>query len=237
MAKKEKKQKAEKAPGRLKQLWQVYKVTAKNDPTSVWLALLGLLLAIAAGLTLGYVLGGGNTLTFTLWTISGFTSGILIAMIIMSRRAERNAYQNIEGQAGAVGAVLDSQIRRSWRASSMPVAINHKNREAVYRMVGPAGVVLIAEGSSARVSQMLQDESRKVMRAAPGVTVHQLRVTQDDSGVRLFNLLKTVYKLKKSLRRAEVSVVANRLEALGGMSIPIPKGIDPMKVRAPKRKF
>ena len=237
MAKKEKKQRAEKAPGRLKQLWQVYKVTAKNDPTSVWLALLGFLLAIAAGLTLGYVLGGGNTLTFTLWTISGFTSGILIAMIIMSRRAERNAYQNIEGQAGAVGAVLDSQIRRSWRASSMPVAINHKNREAVYRMVGPAGVVLIAEGSSARVSQMLQDESRKVMRAAPGVTVHQLRVTTDDSGVRLFNLLKTVYKLKKSLRRSEVSVVANRLEALGGMSIPIPKGIDPMKVRAPKRKF
>jgi hypothetical protein len=237
VAQKEQKQKAEKAPGRLKQLWQVYKVTAKNDPTSVWLALLGFLLAIAAGLTLGYVLGGGNTLTFTLWTISGFTSGILIAMIIMSRRAERNAYQNIEGQAGAVGAVLDSQIRRSWRASSMPVAINHKNREAVYRMVGPAGVVLIAEGSSARVSQMLQDESRKVMRAAPGVTVHQLRVTTDDSGVRLFNLLKTVYKLKKSLRRAEVSVVANRLEALGGMSIPIPKGIDPMKVRAPKRKF
>ena len=229
MAKKDKK------PGRLKQLWQVYKITAKNDPTSVWLAVFALLVSAAVGMLVGFLLGG--TLSFVLWTISGTLSGVLIAMIVMSRRAERNAYKQIEGQAGAVGAVLDTQIRRSWRASSMPVAINAKSREAVYRMVGPAGVVLIGEGSSARLGQMLQDESRKVQRIAPGVQVHQLRVTVDDSGVRLYNLLKTVYKLKKSLRRAEVTVVTNRLEAMGGVSMPIPKGIDPTKVRAPKRKF
>jgi len=104
-------------------------------------------------------------------------------------------------------------------------------------MIGPAGVVLIAEGSSARVQQMLQDETRKVNRAAPGVKVHQLKVATDDTGVRLYELLKTVYKLGKTLKRAEVAVVANRLDALGGLSIPIPKGIDPTKVRAPKRKF
>jgi hypothetical protein len=103
-------------------------------------------------------------------------------------------------------------------------------------MIGRPGVVLIGEGESVRVSQMLQDEARKVQRIAPGVTIHQIRVTLDDSGVRLFNLLKHVYKLKKSLSRAEVTAVANRLDSLGGLSIPIPKGIDPMKVRPPKRK-
>jgi hypothetical protein len=103
-------------------------------------------------------------------------------------------------------------------------------------MIGRPGVVLIGEGESARVSQMLQDEARKVQRIAPGVSIHQLKVTQDDSGVRLYNLLKTIYKLKKSLRRSEVTAVANRLESLGGLAIPIPKGIDPMKVRPPKRK-
>ena len=229
MAKKEKK------PGRLKQLWQVYKITAKNDPNSVWLALLALLVSLSAGVLIGFLLGG--TLSLVLWSLSGLLSGILIAMIVMSRRAERNAYMQIEGQAGAVGAVLDTQIRRSWRASSMPVAINPRSREAVYRMVGPAGVVLIGEGASARLNQLLTDETRKVQRVAPGVQVHQLKVSVDDSGVRLHNLLKTVYKLKKSLRRAEVTAVTNRLEALGGMSMPIPKGIDPLKVRAPKRKF
>lgn len=228
MAKKDKK------PGRLRQLWQVYKVTAKNDPSSAWLALLALLLALGTGIGVGLLVGG--PLSIALWSISGLLSGVLIAMTIMSKRAERNAYKQIEGQAGAVGAVLDTQIRRSWRANSMPVAISPKTREAVYRMIGPAGVVLIGEGSSSRLTQLLQDESRKVARMAPGVTVHQIRVTTDDSGTRLYNLLKVVYKLKKTLRRAEITVVGNRLDAIGGASMPIPKGIDPLKARAPKRK-
>ena len=105
-------------------------------------------------------------------------------------------------------------------------------------MIGKPGVVLIAEGSSARVQQMLDDESKKASRAVPGAAVHKVRVTVDDSGVRLYRLLKHVYKLPKSLRRGEVTAVANRLDALGAQaSPPIPKGIDPNKVRAPKRKF
>ncbi len=230
------KEKKNKAPGRFKQLLQVYKITAKSDPSSAWAAALGFLLALGAGLGVGFVIDSGNPWSLALWGITGTTSGILIAMIIMSKRAERNAYMRIEGQAGAVGAVLDSQIRRSWRANAMPVAINGKTKEAVYRMVGPAGVVLIAEGSGARVSQMLDDEARKIIRAAPGATVHKLKVSQVD-GVRLHLLLKTVYKLKKSMTRAEVTAVTNRLEALGASgALPIPKGIDPMKVRPPKRK-
>ncbi len=228
--------KKDKEPGRMRQLWRVYKVTAKNDPTSVWVALLGFLLSVTAGVVIGFLLGGGDPWSFTLWTITGVTSGLLIAMIIMSRRAERSAYKQIEGQAGAVSAVLNSQVRRSWRVNPTPIAINPKSREAVYRMIGKPGVVLIGEGSSARVSQMLQDEARKIQKIAPGVTIHQLKITTDDTGVRIYNLLKTVYKLKKTLSRAEVTAVGNRVESLGGFSMPIPKGIDPMRVRPPKRK-
>lgn len=119
----------------------------------------------------------------------------------------------------------------------MPVAINGKTKDAIYRMVGPAGVVLIAEGHGARLKQMLDDEARKVQRVAPGATVHRLQLSVDDRGVRLHALLKTVYKLKRTMTRAEVTAVMNRLEALGsGPALPIPKGIDPAKVRAPKRK-
>ena len=231
MAKKDKK------PGRMRQLWRIYKITAKNDPTSVWLALLGMLVAIGVGLLIGFVTSTPSSFSFWLWPITGTTTGILIAMIVMSRRAERNAYMQIEGQAGAVGAVLDSQIRRRWSATPTPIAVNAKTKEAVYRMIGPAGVVLIGEGPSQRVTQMLEDEGRKVQRAVPGVTIHKLRVNQDQGGIRLHALLKTVYKLKKALTRAETSAVLNRLSALGHSStLPIPKGIDPNKVRAPKRK-
>jgi hypothetical protein len=118
----------------------------------------------------------------------------------------------------------------------MPIAVNGKSREAVYRMIGPAGVVLIGEGSSVKVQQMLEDESRRIARSAPGVQIHKVRVSVDH-GVRLYALLKTVYKLKKTLNRSEVTAVANRLDSLAGATaLPIPKGIDPMKARAPKRK-
>ena len=231
MAKKNKK------PGRMRQLWRIYKITAKNDPTSVWLALLGLLGAIGVGFLIGSLTANIGSFSFWLWIVTGSTTGLLIAMVVMSKRAERNAYMQIEGQAGAVGAVLDSQIRRRWKAQSAPVAVNAKTREAVYRMIGPAGVVLIGEGSSSRVQQMLEDESRKVSRTVPGVTVHKLRVNADQGGIRLHALLKNVYKLKKSINRAEVTAASNRLAALAGNgALPIPKGIDPNKLRAPKRK-
>ena len=225
-----------KSPGRMRQLLRVYKITAKNDPTALWLSILGFLLVLGASFLIGFLVNGFGTLGFWLWIVTGVLSAALTFMIVMSRRAERNAYIQIEGQAGAVGAVLDSQIRRTWRTSPMPIAVNPKSREAVYRMIGPAGVVLIGEGSSARVQQMLDDESRRIARSAPGVQIHKVRVNVE-SGVRLYALLKTVYKLKKSLTRSEVSAVANRLDSLAGSSaLPIPKGIDPMRVRPPKRK-
>ncbi|MEN9953579.1 MAG: hypothetical protein RL028_181 [Actinomycetota bacterium] len=220
----------------MRQLLRVYKITAKNDPTALWLSILGFLLVLGASFLIGFLVNGFGTLGFWLWIVTGVLSAALTFMIVMSRRAERNAYIQIEGQAGAVGAVLDSQIRRTWRTSPMPIAVNPKSREAVYRMIGPAGVVLIGEGSSARVQQMLDDESRRIARSAPGVQIHKVRVNVE-SGVRLYALLKTVYKLKKSLTRSEVSAVANRLDSLAGSSaLPIPKGIDPMRVRPPKRK-
>ena len=220
----------------MRQLLRVYKITAKNDPTALWLAILGFLLVLGASFLIGFLVNGLGTLGFWLWIATGVLSAALTFMIVMSRRAERNAYIQIEGQAGAVGAVLDSQIRRSWRASPMPIAVNPKSRDAVYRMIGPAGVVLIGEGPTARVQQMLDDESRRIARSAPGVQIHKVRVAID-GGVRLYELLKTVYKLKKSLTRSEVSAVANRLDSLAGASaLPIPKGIDPMRARAPKRK-
>jgi hypothetical protein len=220
----------------MRQLLRVYKITAKNDPTALWLAILGFLLVLGASFLIGFLVNGLGTLGFWLWIATGLLSAFLTFMIVMSRRAERNAYIQIEGQVGAVGAVLDSQIRRSWRASPMPIAVNPKSRDAVYRMIGPAGVVLIGEGPSARVQQMLEDESRRIARSAPGVQIHKVRVAID-GGVRLYELLKTVYKLKKSLTRSEVSAVANRLDSLANSTaLPIPKGIDPMRARPPKRK-
>jgi len=38
----------------------------------------------------------------------------------------------------------------------------------------------------------------KVLRSAPGAAVHKVKVSVDDSGVRIYRLLKHVYKAPKN---------------------------------------
>ena len=59
-------------------------------------------------------------------------------------------------------------------------------------------------------------------------------VNQDPASTQLHSLTKTIYKLKKTLTRAEISIVNKRLGGLG-LNIPIPKGIDPNRIRPGRR--
>lgn len=222
----------ERKQGRIRQIIRVYGQTMKVDSTALWVSLLGGLIALGIGIAIGLVTDARNPWNIALWAFTGTLSGLLVFMLIMTRRAERAAFSQLEGKPGAVGAVIDSSRRRGWRNKSAPVAINPKTFDAVYRMVGKPGVVLIGEGSQ-RVIRLLDDEARKYLRAAPGVKIHKLLVLHDGSGIKLSKLLKTVTKLPRQLRRREVTLVANRLDALV-TALPIPKGIDPTKVRAPK---
>lgn len=220
-------------PGRVRQLLSVYKLTIKKDKASLAWALLALALGVGFGISLAAFFGGDNVFSNTLFIISGSITGILAALIVMSRRAEQVAYSQIEGQPGAVGAVLSSSLRKNYTSSEMPVAVNPKTHDAVYRTVGQAGIVLIGEApTSTRIKSLVEDEKKKIARIAPGVPVHTIFATGD--GVELHRLTKEIYKLKKQLNRAEVAVVRKRLDAIGS-SLPIPKGIDPKKFRAPRR--
>jgi F0F1-type ATP synthase assembly protein I len=223
-------------PGRVRQLLKIYAVTAKTDKSAVALAAVGFIVPILLGIAIASVIAPGSPIGMTLWGILGGLAGVLIAMVIMSRRAEAAAYARFEGQPGAAGAVLNAALRRGWRFSEMPVHVSPKTQEMVYRAVGPGGVVLIGEGSSrARVQAMVEDERRKVSRIAPGVGTHAFYVIPgDEKSVPLAKLGRTILKLKRTLNRGEVSVVANRLDSIG-LNIPVPKGIDPSRMRAQRR--
>lgn len=220
--------------GTMRQLISVYKLTAKNDINAVWLSLLAVAIGASLGVLAGLTLGLGDPVGMTIWIVAGSLFGILAGMIVMSRRAERVAYSQIEGQAGAVGAVLAQVLKRGWSGSEMPVAVNPRTRDAIYRAIGPGGVVLIAEGVRSRIQPMLEDEKKKVLRAVPGAPINFVYVTGDDSSTELAQLGRTLRKFKKAMTRAEISTVNKRLLALGN-SLPIPKGIDPMRIRASRR--
>ncbi|HEY4152420.1 MAG TPA: DUF4191 domain-containing protein [Pseudolysinimonas sp.] len=225
--------KPEKEPGRLKQMWQVFQMTRRYDSSIVWLLILCLVVPVGAAIVLGVVLGG-NVLGLVLYIIAGVLAGVLIGLIVLGRRAEKAAYGQIAGQPGAVGAVLKSGLRRNWTGSEMPVNVSPRTQDAVYRAVGRGGVVLIGEGPRSRTQPMLDKERASVHRILPNVLVNFLYVGPDADATPLDRVPAKLGRFKNVLTKAEVMAVSNRLSSLGKNGLPIPKGIDPTRVRAPR---
>jgi hypothetical protein len=226
--------KAPKEPGRLKQMYQVFKMTIRYDKLSIWWLIAGFLLPVVVGLVLAFLLSPDQILGFVLYIIAGVLGGVLIFLIILGRRAERAAYSQIAGQPGAVGAVLKSSLRRGWTASEMPVSVSPKTQDAVYRAVGRGGVALIGEGPRSRTQPMLESERKNVSRILPNVPVTFLYVGPDAESTPLYKLPTKLRSIKSTLRKPEIMAVSNRLNSLGRNGLPIPKGMDPLKTRAPR---
>lgn len=234
MARDKAERKTPKEPGRLKQMMQVFNMTRRYDKSVVLWMVLALVLPIVVSIVLALLLSAGNGFIIALWIIAGVLTGALIALIVLGRRAERAAYSQIEGQPGAVGAVLKSGLRRGWTGSEMPVAVSPRTQDAVYRAVGKGGIVLIGEGPRSRVKRMLDDEQRTIRRILPNVQINTLTVGKDDESVRLHQVPKKLRSYKKTLSRAEIFAVNNRLSSLSRNTagLGIPKGIDPTRVRS-----
>ncbi|TFC12268.1 DUF4191 domain-containing protein [Cryobacterium algoritolerans] len=219
-----------KEPGRLKQMWQVFQMTRRYDSNIVLFMILAFLIPVAISLLLAFVFSPGNVVTIVLWVIAGALGGLLAMLIILGRRAEKAAYSQIEGQPGAVGAVLRSSLKRGWVGSEMPVAVNGKTQDAVYRAVGRGGVVLISEGPRTRTARMLDEERRMVTRLGGSIAVTVISVGPDADAVPLHKLARRLTRIKPTLTKAEVLAVNNRLSSMT-KKLPIPKGVDPMKAR------
>jgi hypothetical protein len=225
----------EKEPGKLKQMWRVLQMTRRGDKWIVPILIVSFLGPLALGIILPFTVLPGGIFTKILWITTGVLAGLLLALVILGNRAETVAYRQIAGQPGAVGAILQGSLRRAWQTSELPVQVNPRTQDAIYRAVGKCGVVLIAEGPKSRVKKILDDEKKMVARAVPQVPIHVVHVGPDNDSTALPKLRKTLYKFKKELNKAEVLAVAHRLSSLKKPgTIPMPKGIDPFKMRAPK---
>jgi hypothetical protein len=224
----------EKEPGRIKQMWQVFQMTRRYDSSITWILIAAVVVPAGLAVALSILLSSDNIIGMILYIVAGVLAGVLIALIILGRRAEHAAYSQIAGKPGAVGAVLKSGLRRSWTGSEMPVNVSPRTQDAVYRAVGRGGVVLIGEGPRSRTQPMLDKERANVQRVLPNVPVNLLYVGPDADSTSLQKIVPALAKLKRSLTKAEVVAVSNRLASLGRNAIPIPKGIDPNRVRAPR---
>ncbi|HEY5230051.1 MAG TPA: DUF4191 domain-containing protein [Galbitalea sp.] len=221
-----------KSPNRVKQMWDVFQMTRKYDNRAIWFLLLGFIPPVIAGFLLGFLLPGATLFSEISYPIAGVLAGLLLVLIILGRRAERAAYSQIEGQPGAVGAVLKNSVRRGWQTSEMPINVSPRTQDAVYRAIGRGGVALIGEGPKSRTQRMLDDERRTVARILPNVPVTLLYVGPDADSIPLYKLASRLQRIKPALRKAEVLAVGNRLASLSKPPVGIPKGIDPNRLRA-----
>ena len=219
----------QKAPGRFSQIWQIWKLTAETDKTAVPLALAGGVGAIALSLVLGFV-GGGSTIGLIVWSVLGLVAGAVTFSAILSRKAEKVAFGRIEGQPGAVGAILGTVLKRGWSGSEEPVSVNAKTQDLVYRLSGRGGIVIIAEGHRSSVSRLVEEEKRRLGNIASGVPTTVLWVCNDEHSVKLRQIGPTIFKLKRVVKSAELGEINKRLSTMR-LNVPVPKGIDPTRVK------
>jgi Domain of unknown function (DUF4191) len=219
-----------KKPGRLSTLRQVFTLTRESDPALPLWMLGGFVAVVLVGFLVGLALGHP-----VYFAVIAVPLGLLVALLIMSRRAERFAYQRAAGQAGVTGQVLKN-IRRGWYVEEEPVAIDPRTRDLVFRAVGRPGVALVTEGPVPRVNRLVDGERKRVSRVlGPNVPILVLHVGDGEGQVPLRKLNNKLMRSKPVLTKTEAGQVAARLKALGGARPPIPKGIDPTRMR-PDRK-
>ena len=209
-------------PRRFQAVRDAYSVTKSVKPW-IGFAILGVFLfSWAIGIAIGVVIGHPIYVAFVSLPIA-----LLAAMFFFTRIASTAAYSTIEGQLGAGASVLMA-IKKGW--TTTPAVAVARNQDMVHRSVGRAGIVLVGEGSQG-VKQMLADERKKSERFAPGVPITEVVVGDLQGQVSIRKLQKHLSKLPKKLSAHQMREVRARLKAVGGMSMPLPKGPLPKGVR------
>ncbi|WP_457098605.1 DUF4191 family protein [Microbacterium sp. P5_E9] len=226
----------EKRPNFFRQLRTLYTYTQKAYRWLPWLLAGILVLSIGAGVAVGLLIPPVAWWSVTIWGITGVMLGILISLMTMTRLSTSAMYKQIDGMPGAAGHILSTSLGRNWSANDTPVGVNPKTQDAVYRVVGRGGVVIVAEGARGRLTRLVNDERSKVQRVASGVPVTVIYIGHGEGDVTIAKLAPTIKALPKKIDKTTQSAVIKRVDSVSQSlaSLPIPKGIDPTKARAPR---
>ncbi|HZG98796.1 MAG TPA: DUF4191 domain-containing protein [Nocardioidaceae bacterium] len=214
--------------GKIRQIFQAYRITKKQDK-HLGLVLLAWFLGV--GLLVGAI---GWFLHPVFGVVMGFLTGFTALMLVFGRRAERAAYAQVEGQTGAAAGALQ-MLRRGWTVK--PAIAFTKNQDVVHRVVGRPGLILVGEGQASRVRQLLVAEKKKHARVAGEVPVYDIIVGSADGTVPLPKLVSHIRKLPKNIKPAEMTELVQRLRALDAMrpQTPLPKGPMPTSAKGSRR--
>ena len=199
------------------QLWQAFQIQRKEDKLLLpWMigALVGSILVF---FVVGLILG----IQWFLLPI-GILVGVLLAFIIFGRRVQKSVYAKADGQAGAAAWALDN-LQGAWRVTQAVAGTTQL--DAVHRVIGRPGVILIGEGNPGRVKGLMAQEKKRVARLVGDTPIYEFVVGNDDGQVPLSQLQKRLNKLPRNIDTKRMDTIEGRLSALSSKSGPaMPKG-------------
>lgn len=215
---------------RRKQVVETYRMTRQVDPAITWMMLAAFVVFGAVGFLLFFFLVGSGVVGIVLGVVGLILLGSLAAMIVFSRRAQKAVYRQLEGQTGAAARAL-TMLRRGWNVEQ--VVGFTKQQDLVHRVVGPPGIVLVAEGNANRIKPLLISEHKKHERVAGDYPVHDVVVGDGEGQVPLPKLVRHIQRLGRTVKPAEMTDLLNRLRALDAQrgKMPIPKGPVPTSMK------
>ncbi|MBF4998478.1 DUF4191 domain-containing protein [Nocardia sp. BSTN01] len=202
---------------RRQQLWQTFQMVRKEDKL-----LLPLMIGALVGITVVlFLIGFLFDMQWFLLPV-GILLGALVAFIIFGRRVQKNVYAKAEGQAGAAWWVLDN-LQGKWRATQAVAATTQL--DAVHRVIGLPGVILVAEGSPQRVKSLLAQEKKKTARLVGDTPIYDIVIGNEEGQVPLKSLQRHLTKLPRNIDAKRMDLIEGRLTALATRGGPaLPKG-------------
>ncbi|MFQ1000952.1 DUF4191 domain-containing protein [Modestobacter sp. SSW1-42] len=195
---------------------QAYTLTSKNDPKLPWAMLIAFVVVFAVVELIGVLLS--SPLIFLPFAV---LLGLLAALIVFGRRAQGSAYKQVEGQPGAASWVLEG-MRGDWRVSSGVAGT--RELDALHRVLGRPGILLVGEGNPQRVRGLIAAEKRRMAKVVGDTPIYDIVVGDGEGQVPLKKLSTHVMKLPRNLSGAEVNALGKRMAALGTQRLPMPGG-------------
>lgn len=202
---------------RRKQMWQAFQMQRREDKKLIPI-MLGILLG---AVVVAFLIGWAFNLQW-LFLPLGIAVGILGAVAIFGRRVQSNVYRKAEGQRGAAGWALEN-LQGSWRVTNAVAGTTHL--DAVHRVIGRPGVILVAEGAPHRLKGLVAQEKKRIARLIGDTPIYDLTVGNEEGQVPLSQLQKYLRRLPKNIDTKTMDTIESRLSAMSAKTGPaMPKG-------------
>ncbi|WP_137816180.1 DUF4191 domain-containing protein [Gandjariella thermophila] len=215
--------KREESRAKRAQIFEAFKMQRREDPLLIPLMLGVFLGATAIVFLLGFP-WHAQWMTLPL----GVALGVLGAVVLFGRRVQSTVYAKAEGQPGAAAWALEN-LRGGWRVSTAVAGTTQL--DAVHRVLGRPGVILVAEGAPSRVKNLLAQEKKRVSRLVGDTPIYDVLVGNEEGQVPLRKLQRHIMKFPRNISSAQVDSLETRLQALSSRGAALPKGPMPQGAR------